>query len=81
MTSKARRLEQIELEKARRCREAAERARDEVVESAGRLIDAARENPDVDVDEENEAVRELARKTGRSGDRMAAVSAPSAKPG
>lgn len=80
MSSKAKKLEEIELEETRRAREAAERARDEVVESAGRLLDQAREDPEVEVDERNPAVRELAKKTGRSGQIAAVRPAAGEKP-
>jgi len=73
LSKRARRLEEEELEAARLAREEAERARDELVESAGKLIDRAREDPELQIDEENECVRQLAKKTGRSGDKMQAV--------
>lgn len=77
--AKVKLLEAVAIARARRAREEAERARDVVVESAGRLIDEARENPELEIDEGHEAVQELAKKTGRSGDRMPAVTPPASK--
>lgn len=78
-SAKAKLLEAVAIARARRAREEAERARDVVVESAGRLIDEARENPELQIDEEHEVVQELAKKTGRSGDQLQAVTQPASK--
>lgn len=73
-SEKVKLLEAEALKQAKLARESAEKARDVVVESAGRMIDEARENPELEINEDHEAVQALAKKTGRSGDRYRAAS-------
>lgn len=68
-SERARELEAKDLAKERAARELAEATHAVVQEEIGKLVDAARESPELVIDEENTAVRRLADITGRSGTR------------